>query len=221
MARAKTRNSSSRNSAIDAKAKRMADTLRSHHRLGLEALDSDLSTRQFADAHGMTEHTMRKIKSFAREYSRAELAALCRQRRPNGLPLQWGFIPQLLAISDKDERLAMQKRVIAEGWTAPQLARAVARKNRTESGHGRPMKEPTTAEAGLEQLMAEAEMWVRRCEVVMAKLGPASAKPLGRELRRCVEEAADVLDSVQKAAAGAARDLRARLSGAASRLNGR
>ncbi len=105
MARVKTRNCPSHNAAIDAKAKRMADTLRSHHELGLAALDSDLSTRLFADAHGMTEHTMRKIKAFAREYSRAELADMCRLRRPNGLPLQWGFMPTDVNIFAASQRL--------------------------------------------------------------------------------------------------------------------
>ena len=158
MARAKTRSSPSHNSAIDAKAKRMADTLRSHHQLGLAALDSDLSTRQFADDRGLNEHTMRRFKALARVYTQDELDELCRLRRPNGLPLQWGYVPHLLIIADKKERQAMQRRAIEQGWTAPQLARAVSKRYRTESAHGRPMKEPVTAKAGLEQLMAEAEM---------------------------------------------------------------
>lgn len=221
MARAKTRPGPFRNSAIEAKAKRMADKLYAHHRLGLEALGSDLSTGKFAAAHGMNENTMRKIKAFARHYTGDELAELCRLRRPNGLPLQWGYIPYLLTISDKEERRRMQQRVIDNGWTAPQLARAVAKEHRAPSGHGRPMKPPATPEAGLEQLMAEAQMWIRRCEVVMLKVEPGSMKPLGCGLRRRAEEAVRVLDKVQKTAEEAARELRARLSGLSSRLKGR
>ena len=37
-----------------------------------------------------------------------------------------GFMPQILAISDKDARLAMQQRAIEQGWTAPGLDHKVA-----------------------------------------------------------------------------------------------
>ncbi len=209
MAKSKIRQGGRRAPAIQAKAKRMVEKLHEHYHLGQEAnlaaKTNRTSTKDFADSHGMNEHTMRKIRRFASEYSRRDLVAL-REPRPNGLPLQWGHINYLLTIPDKSRRLAIQQRAIEEGWTAPQLNAAIHAK-RPAKGHGRPMKKPATPEAGLQQLMAEATMWIRRCEVVMLEVGREAAKKPGRGLRRRAEEAVEVLAKVGKAAKGAAGEL--------------
>jgi hypothetical protein len=107
----------------------------------------------------------------------------------------------------------MQQRAVENGWTAPQLARTITKTHRTKSGHGRPMMSPTTPEAGLEQLMAEAQMWIRRCEVVIVVVQRGPEKRLGRELRRRAKDAVEVLEEMQQAVRRAERGLRAMLSG--------
>jgi hypothetical protein len=82
---------------------------------------------------------MRKMKAFARRYTRRELDALCEGRRPNGLPLHWGYIPVLLAIEgrhNKAEREKFQELAIVKGWTVPELCRQVRRRLGVK-GHGR------------------------------------------------------------------------------------
>ena len=212
MARTKPRNLGQKAPVVESKATRMADRLRQHHRLGQESNASDLSAKDFADAHGVGEHLMRKFRRFAHEYTPRDLEALCNALRPNGLPLQWGHVNYLLGIDDKPRREAMQRRAVENGWTAPQLARAINKTRRTKSGHGRPMMPPATPEAGLEQLMAEAEMWIRRCEVVMVAVQRGSEKRLGQELRRRAKGAVEVLEEVQRAAQSTKKKLRAMLS---------
>ncbi len=152
MVRIKTRKRDIKKLAVEGKAGRIADRLRQHYRLGQEANASDLSAKDFADAHGEGEYRMRKFMQFAREYTPRDLETLCNALRPNGLPLQSGHVNYLLGIHDKQERKAMQRRAIENGWTAPQLARAIIKSHRTKSGHGRPMMPPATPVAGLEQL---------------------------------------------------------------------
>ena len=156
---------------------------------------------------------MRKIKRFALAYTTRDLEALCNARRPNGLPLQWGHVNYLLTIHDKQQRKAMQRQAIKNGWTAPQLARVIQKSHRRKTGHGRPVVQPATPEAGLEQLTAEAVMWIRRCEAVMAAVQPGPEKRLKRELRQRAKEAVEVLEEMQQAVRRAKRKLGAMLSG--------
>ena len=167
----------------------------------------NLSPKDLADTRGVSEHLMRKFKRFAREYTPRDLETLCNALRPNGLPLQWGHVNYLLGSPDKQQRKAVQQRAIENGWTAPQLARAITKNRRAKSGHGRPMMPPATPEAGLEQLMAEAEMWIRRCEVVVVAIQRGPEKRLGQELRRRAKDAVEVLEEVQRAAQRTKRTL--------------
>jgi hypothetical protein len=211
MVRTKTRKRGIKKFALEGKAGRIADRLRQHYRLGQEANASDLPAKDLADTRGVSEHLMRKFKRFAGEYTPRDLEALCNALRPNGLPLQWGHVNYLLGIHDKQERKAMQRRAIENGWTAPQLARAITKSHRTKSGHGRPMMPPATPEAGLEQLMAEAQMWIRRCEVVMVAVQRGPEKRLGQELRRRAKDAVEVLEEMQRTVQRAKRELGAML----------
>ena len=195
--------------AVEGKATRMAGRLRQYYQLGQAASSTDQSARDFAAAHGVGEHLMRKFKRFAREYTPRDLEALCDTVRPNGLPLQWGHVNYLLGIHDKQQRLAMQRKAIEHGWTAPQLNIEIRKKFGTENGHGRPMAKPATPVVGLQQLMAEAEMWIRRCDVVMIEV--QQAKSPSRELRRQAERASDVLQKMKRAASLTSRRLAALL----------
>ena len=174
---------------------------------------SPLSASNLAETRGVSEHLMRKIKRFAGAYTPRDFDALCNARRPNGLPLQWGHVNYLLTIHDKQPRRAMQRRAIANGWTAPQLARVIRKSHQRKPGHGRPVVPPSTPELGLEQLTADAVMWIRRCEAVMAAVQPGPEKRLKRELRQRAKEAVEVLEGMQQAVRRAKRKLGAMLSG--------
>ena len=196
--------------AVAVRAKRMADRLRQYYRLGQGANASDKSCREFAEVHAVSEHLMRKLKRFVCAYSPDELEDLCSNTRPNGLPLQWGHVNYLLSIHDKKRRGEMQQRATANGWTAPQLNAAIRKKFGTEKGHGRPMTRPTSLAAGLQQLMAEAEIWIRRCEVVVPHVQDM-ARP-SRELRQQATEAVEVLQKIKQVASLAKRRLAALLA---------
>lgn len=195
--------------ATTGKAKRMVDRLRAHHALGRQANESQLSTREFADKHGYNEHTMRKIRAFAREYDANGLDRLCALRRPNGLPLQWGHIPYLLTIKDRRQRLRIQERAAREGWTAPILNAAIPSKFRSAAGHGRTMHRPATAVDGLRQLKTQSEIWLRRCSVNMeAVRAEVAGKHAGSDFRALTAELADVLDRIEKLAQSTRKELR-------------
>lgn len=211
MAKRKSKPLAKRAPAVQAKAKRMIEKLREHYRLGRKALHAKrtkgTSTKDFADRQGTNEHTLRKFKLFAREYRLRDLDAL-RKPRPNGLPLQWGHVNYLLTIDYKTEREAMQERAIKEGWTAPQLYAAIrAKRSPRDHSHGRPMQKPATPEVGLQQLTAEAAMWIRRCEVVMSAFERGNETKASAGLRRRAKEALDVLAKVEKTAHEVAGDL--------------
>lgn len=200
MVRTKPRNLKQKAPEIESKARRMADRLRYYYRLGQEVVAGDLPPKELAEIRGVSDHLMRKFRRFAREYTPRDLEALCNTFRPNGLPLQWGHVNYLLGIHDKQERKAMQGKAIENGWTAPQLNVEIRKKFGSENGHGRSMMKPATPTAGLQQLMAEAQMWIRRCEVVMIEVQRVSQKGLGSEFRQRAEETVAVLEEVQKTA---------------------
>jgi len=154
---------------VEAKANRMVDRLRQQHALGKAALHAEKrgkSTGEFAARHAYSEHTMRKMKAFARHFSQADLDELCRRRRPNGLPIHWGFIPYLLAIESKHgvvTRKRFQNLAISEGWSVPRLNREI-RERLGVSGHGRAVDVPDDLEDGLQRLAEDLELFGRRCE---------------------------------------------------------
>lgn len=189
--------------AIEAKARRMIDNIYRFYRLGQRAnlQKKDLSTAEFAAANGVNVYTMRVVRRFAREYDEQALDELCSLRRPNGLPLHWGHAHYLLALpSEKRRRFA--KKAAKEGWVAPQLRVAVQAecrrggdKNKT---HGRRMKEPVSAEAGLLQLIADSGLWCRRADIARRKveeeIHPSAA------LRKRIEGTVNKLQEVENAA---------------------
>jgi len=84
----------------------MIANLRRLYELGRQARSdqNSLPIEQFAAAQGLSPHTLRKARAFAREYSPEDLDKLCSLRRPNGLPLHFGYVPYLLSIRDKKAR---------------------------------------------------------------------------------------------------------------------
>ena len=68
------------------------DRLRRYHSLGGDANDEagddqmppKATVRKLAQRYGITESTLRKIRSFARIYRQSDLDNFCKLRRPNG-----------------------------------------------------------------------------------------------------------------------------------------
>ena len=195
------------NLAAQSKAQRMLANLRRLYDLGRQA-NSDknpFSTDQLAATLGMSPHTLRKARAFARTYSPEDLDRLCRMRRPNGLPLHFGYIPYLLSIREKTARQKLARKAAKRGWTAPQLYSAIRRHYpERRCDHGRRMSIAGGPEAGLERLVADAERWLRLAELVIATVRKAR---LGREGRQRAREAAEALRRLASEAEAAAREI--------------
>jgi hypothetical protein len=139
-----------RPSVIKAKAKRIIDKLKDYHHLGQlndrQTPEStfDLAVKQstvdLAVKKGIGINTAFKARAFARHYTQRELEALCRLRRPDGLPLNWAYVPYLLTVKDKRQRAQFEKQAAKIGWTAPELYAEIRRKLPTQRkpGGGRP-----------------------------------------------------------------------------------
>ncbi len=191
----------------------MVDRLRQQHALGMKALhsqDKGISTGDFAAEHPFSPHTMRKFKAFARHYSAADLEVLCRGRRPNGLPLHWGYVPILLAIEGKHgtgQRRKFQKLALENGWTVPEFRLAV-REQLGISGHGRTPKLPESMHEGVQGLVETLDFLCRRCEKLMEL---AKARPDKSSYLRC-RRLAQALAGARKIVVQPSRSRRQKLS---------
>jgi len=189
--------------AIQAKGRRMIDNIYRFYRLGQRAnlQEKDLSTAEFAAVNGVNVYTMRVVRRFAREYDEPALNELCSLRRPNGLPLHWGHAHYLLTLPIAKRR-SFAKKAAKEGWGAQQLRVAVQAEYRRGGGkakpHGRKMKEPVSADAGLLQLIADSGLWCRRADIARRKveeeIHPSAA------LRKRIEVTVNKLREVENAA---------------------
>jgi hypothetical protein len=154
------------------KAQRMVEKLREQHSLGRAALQAQrkgASTADFAVGYGYSEHTMRKLKAFASNYEPADLETLCRGRRPNHLPLHWGYIPVFLAIKSKHGHVKwkqFQQEAIDKGWTVPELRRQVRDRLGVE-GHGRAANLPKRPVDGLRSIVETLTLLERTCCTVI------------------------------------------------------
>lgn len=193
--------------AVRRKADEMIAKLREYHRLGQECnlLPTRKERREFADQHAISQTTIRKVRALAREYTSTELDELCRLRKPDGMPFHFGYIPYFLCVHAKKQRQKLQRQAAENGWTAPEVHAAIRQmRGGRQGGGGRPMKQPTTAEAGLARITADGRLWVRRCGLVLAAL--KTGKP-DRDLRDSVEETVLALRAVEKTARSAAKEL--------------
>lgn len=119
----------------------------------------------------------------------------------------------LLGVDDRGERRKLEQQAAENGWTAPELNDAIPDKfrHKTQPGHGRPLRKPRSPAAALRQLRSEADVLVRRAELVVREMTPVSEHGLDKELRKQVRATADQLDELVKSARGAAKELRAML----------
>lgn len=193
--------------AVQRKADEMIAKLREYHRLGQECnlLPTRKERREFADQQAISQTTIRKVRSFAREYTAKELDELCRLRKPDGMPFHFGYIPYFLCAHAKKDRQKIQRQAAKNGWTAPEVHVAIQQMHGgRRGGGGRPMKKPATAEAGLARITADGRLWARRCELVLAAL--KTVKPDG-DLRGSAEEAVLALRAVEKTARSMVKEL--------------
>lgn len=163
------------------RARRMASKLRDNYQLGKEAnresKKNGVSTQQFAEDRGLSEHTVRKLRAFARAYNARELSELCALRRPNGLPLHWGYVIYLLAAAaaaeaqgknGKEVRSHFAREVESHGWTAPQLYAAIRKKLGLRPGHGRKMSLPLAVMDAARQVENEGKTWSKRLKLFIS-----------------------------------------------------
>jgi hypothetical protein len=215
-----------------ARADRIIKKLRRYYALGQEAEayrtkhEDRHALTSFARRKGMTNCTLRSARQFAEYYSPAELDELCQLRKPapDGLPLNWAYVLQLMRIPDAKSRKRLQKQAVDKGWTGPELgavigerlAAATDKKLAGKSRHGgRRFKQPGSPEALLGQLIMEAEFWNRRFErawtvnghLDLSGLTGQAGKQAAAELPARLRRARVALSQVQSTAGKAVEDL--------------
>lgn len=166
-------------SAKEIKAVQIVERLRRHHQLGTRANDKELSQEEIDQ---LNEYTLDKFKAFARDYLPEELDELCSQKRPNELPLHWGYIPYLLTIQSKTAsklgidrssprtkaaRQRFQRWTVERGWSVSDLRAAISKRFPPKgSGHGRHLSKPKNLALGLFSLTRELDVLKRRVEML-------------------------------------------------------
>ena len=194
--------------ATEAKATQMVRRLEDRYRIGQKAKYTRLSIARFAAKEGLSTHTVRKLKRFANTYSPEDLKELCRLRRPNGLPLHFGYVNFLLVVADKAERVKFQQRLAHEGWSAAELSTRIPGKFRGPSPHGRPMMKPASTADGLRQVAEEADRLRRRTKLVVDAVKRRPRKRAGRALRKRAETTAKAVASLKRQLTDLERQLR-------------
>src|SRR5262249_22139743 len=90
---------------------------------------------------------LRKSRTFAASYTPEQLDELCRLRRPDGMPLPWGLVRQLLILPAGDERGRLQRQAAEPGWSLEQLVAEIRKKRKggqAAQPGGRAFKRPKT-----------------------------------------------------------------------------
>ena len=187
--------------------------LRDIHRAGQEAkvaqAEQDASTELIADQKGLNAGTLRRWKKFAEVYSTepetgrvgmSEFDILCALRRPNGLPLHWGYLPYLLSVKKTKTRREMAQKAADEGWSPARLHAEIRVKEKRPPGHGRSVTIPTKLEDGPRHVLRESELWLARAKKLVKKLcSPevTQGQLLDPEVEAVMAETADLLKRVQ------------------------
>jgi hypothetical protein len=203
--------------AKQAKAEAMIAKIWFHYRRGARANSAQQEgskyPKEFAAEHRVSLNALRWEKRFASRYTQRQVEAFCRLRRPNGLPLHWGHIMHLLSVDDLAQGRELERQAAEHGWTAPELNDAIPDefRHKTQRGHGRPLRKPRSPAAGLRQLRSEADVLVRRAQLMLRVMRSAAERGLDKELRQQVQASVEQLDETAKSARDAARQLRSML----------
>ena len=111
--------------------------LRAYHDLGVKVnarvkegrLDT-VTLQKLTGETGYGADNLRKARVFAAKYSSEQLDELCRLRTPEGMPLPWRLVRQLLMLPPGEDRDRLQRNVAEKGWGLEELVAAIPRKVR-------------------------------------------------------------------------------------------
>ena len=198
--------------AIKAKAARIEQRVRDHHAIGQLAnklqAKRNISTTVFAAKHGIDPGTLRRSKQFAELYSAktgtggsgmSELDEICNLRRPNGLPLHWGFLPYLMTVKGSRKRRQMAAKAAAQGWSPARLHAEIRQLEGRSKGHGRKVELPTTPVEGLLHILREGRLWLARSKKLIPTLCSPErlrAGPLDAGTKTTLDEVAKLFTDV-------------------------
>src|SRR4051812_44059558 len=121
--------------------------LRAYHALGLlvraRVGEGRLDAATIQKLHEETGHgfdNIRKARVFAARYTAGQLDELCKLRTPEGRPLPWRHVRQLLMLPPGEGRDALQRKAAERGWSLDELTAAIPKKVRRgrAPGRGRP-----------------------------------------------------------------------------------
>ena len=189
--------------------------LRAYHALGRKVLarikDGPLdavSLRELDEETGYGFDNIRKARVFAARYTARQLDELSKLRTPEGMPLPWRHVRQLLMLPAGEGREALQRKAAERGWGLEELDAAIPRKVRrkqTRREGGRPFLRPRTVADGLRRIVRHDGEWLRRYgsragagdDWLRGKIGAAGKGGLKARLA----EAREVLREVREAAA--------------------
>jgi len=112
---------------------------------------------------GTNPATLRLARQFACVYTEKQLDALLKLRTPEGLPLGWSHVQELISVEDRAGRSRLQRLAATEGWTVRRLKAKVQRLHGDKrSRGGRKFARPGTPEEVLRRLADQGRIWVNR-----------------------------------------------------------
>lgn len=188
-----------------------AQRLKAYHAIGsvvAEAIPGratwgDKNVAELAKAIGYKESMLTKLRAFAINYSKRDLNRLCRLADR----VTWSHVKLLLSIDDKGRRARKEEQIASKAWSTEDLRRAMKAEAAERHAGGRPFSRPADPLAGLRQLIAESERWLRLCEDVwaaeddslIAKLESLSKSRRTSKLQRQVTGAGETLNRIRLA----------------------
>jgi len=205
-----TESGSRRDKASEAEAQ-----LRAYHDLGLKVIARikegrlDAATLQkLSEETGHGADNIRKARVFAARYTSGQLDELCQLRTPEGMPLPWRHVRQLLMMPPGEGRDKIQRKAAEKGWSLEELVAAIPKKvrnNQTRREGGRAFRRPKSLADALRQIVRHGDEWLRRSsskawaadDWLGGKVGAAGPGGLGARLA----EAREALRKVRKSVA--------------------
>jgi hypothetical protein len=188
----------------------MLGRIREAHRLGkviIDARDQKAKIKELMEQHGLCASTVQKWRLFHEQYSKEELEELCALRRPNGLPLHWGYLPYLLTVHDKRARARIQAEAADKGWPEAVMYAAIKERkigNPTPKRAGRKRKEPDDPVEKVQARLLQAARLVGLCELASADLKELKVNAkAARALREQVDALGNALAVVRRSVSAA------------------
>jgi hypothetical protein len=193
--------------STQAKVERILDKVQRFYELGEQSFALPKSgRRQFDEEVEVDANRMRRARGFAKAYGKGGLRRFLSLRKPDGLPLHVGYIPHLLTVEDAKERRELEDAVVEHGWTVPDLIAEIRWRHPVRpKAHGRRIKPPVSAEAGIQQVVTTGILWMNRSDVVIGMV--RQIKPRAKVDERLLD-AATQFERLGKKALDAAKELR-------------